>query len=58
MTDDYESVIKAGLELAILIASKTPIAVQTSKKNVIYSRDHTVQEGLEYLVSKMDKFFL
>jgi delta(3,5)-delta(2,4)-dienoyl-CoA isomerase len=41
----------AGLELAKEIASKSPIAVQGSKINLIYSRDHGVEEGLEYMVS-------
>lgn len=43
--------INAVTELAASIASKSPVAVQTTKKVLVYSRDHTVQEGLDYIVS-------
>ena len=49
--DDQESAESAGLELAKVIASKSPVAVQGSKVNLNYSRDHTVDESLEYAVS-------
>lgn len=42
--------IEKGLELATLIASKSPIAVQGSKINLVYSRDRTVDEGLHFMV--------
>ena len=48
---DRESLIKEGIELAKVIASKSPIAVQGSKINLIYSRDHTVEEGLKFIVN-------
>ena len=48
---DRESAESAGLELAREIASMSPVAVQGSKVNLLYSRDHTVEEGLEYAVS-------
>ena len=32
-----------------MIASKSPVAIATSKKSIVYSRDHTVQEGLEHI---------
>ncbi len=51
MHEDRESAESAGLELAKLIASKSPVAVQGSKVNLNYSRDHTVDEALEYAVS-------
>ena len=35
--------------MAKLIASKSPIAVCTSKKSIIYSRDHTAQQGLDHI---------
>lgn len=43
--------IKAALEIASTIASKSPVAVQGTKKSLVYSRDHTVEEGLEQIVS-------
>ena len=51
MCEDGEGVRSEGLQLAELIASKSPIAVQGSKVNLNYSRDHTVQEGLDFAVS-------
>lgn len=40
-----------SIKTATEIASKSPVAVQTAKKSLIYSQDHTVEEGLEHLVS-------
>ena len=48
---DKETMVKNALDLASDIAEKSPIAVQGTKTNLIYSRDHSVQEGLEYIVS-------
>ena len=48
---DREACIDAALQLAADIASKSPVAVQGTKVNLIYSRDHTVDEGLEFVVS-------
>jgi delta(3,5)-delta(2,4)-dienoyl-CoA isomerase len=45
-----ETLIKEGIELAKVIASKSPIAVQGSKVNLVYSRDHSVEEGLKFMV--------
>lgn len=43
-----DDAVKAGLELAKLIASKSPVAVQGTKELLNYCRDHTVPEGLRY----------
>ena len=51
MYNDRESATSAGLELANSIASKSPVAVQGSKVNLVYSRDNTVENALEYAVS-------
>ena len=51
MYNDRESATSAGLELANAIASKSPVAVQGSKVNLVYSRDNTVENALEYAVS-------
>ena len=48
---DKESLIKAALDAAILIASKSPVAVQGTKHNLNYSRDHSIGEGLDYMVT-------
>ena len=47
---DQASVVAAAIKLASLIASKSPVAVQGSKVNLNYSRDHTVDESLDYMV--------
>jgi hypothetical protein len=47
---DQETLINEALETAKLIASKSPVAVQGSKVNLIYSRDHSVEEGLKFMV--------
>ncbi|XP_072039904.1 delta(3,5)-Delta(2,4)-dienoyl-CoA isomerase, mitochondrial-like [Amphiura filiformis] len=46
---DKESLINGAMELATHIASKSPVAVQGTKANLVYSRDHSVQEGLDYV---------
>ena len=56
MVDDDATLFKDGLELAKTIASKSPIAVQGSKVNLVYSRDHTVEEGLRFMVSRSTFF--
>jgi len=43
-----EEVIKAALELAELIAAKSPVAVAGAKHLISHSRDHSVQENLSY----------
>jgi delta(3,5)-delta(2,4)-dienoyl-CoA isomerase len=35
--------------MAKIIASKSPVAINISKKSIIYSRDHSVQEGLNHI---------
>ncbi|XP_059173328.1 delta(3,5)-Delta(2,4)-dienoyl-CoA isomerase, mitochondrial-like [Physella acuta] len=46
---DKDTLIKAAVELAKVIASKSPIGVQGSKVNIVYSRDHGVYQGLNYM---------
>ncbi|XP_066288317.1 delta(3,5)-Delta(2,4)-dienoyl-CoA isomerase, mitochondrial-like [Branchiostoma lanceolatum] len=48
---DREAVLEAALDLATTIASKSPIAVQVTKISMVYSRDHSVKEGLGHVVS-------
>jgi len=49
--DDRESMMNSALELAKNIASKSPVAVQGTKVNLVYSREHTVQEGLRNMIT-------
>ncbi|XP_067010199.1 delta(3,5)-Delta(2,4)-dienoyl-CoA isomerase, mitochondrial [Anabrus simplex] len=48
--DSKESMINGAIELATEIASKSPVAVQVTKRNLVYSRDHSVQEGLDNIL--------
>lgn len=47
----FFSLLNGSIKLAEKIASKSPVAIQGSKLSLIYSRDHTVQEGLDHIVS-------
>lgn len=46
-----EELMSGALAMAALIASKSPVAVQGTKDNLVYSREHTVQEGLERIAT-------
>jgi delta(3,5)-delta(2,4)-dienoyl-CoA isomerase len=46
MFADKEAMLIGTLEVAALIASKSPIAVQGTKESLIYARDHSVDEAL------------
>ncbi|XP_076098820.1 delta(3,5)-Delta(2,4)-dienoyl-CoA isomerase, mitochondrial-like isoform X1 [Mytilus galloprovincialis] len=46
---DKAAMINAAIELASLIASKSPVAVQGTKVSMVYSRDHSVPEGLAHI---------
>ena len=48
---DQSSMMSAAIKMATTIANKSPVAVQGTKININYSRDHTVDESLEYTVS-------
>ncbi|PPJ61228.1 hypothetical protein CBER1_06704 [Cercospora berteroae] len=47
--DNKKAALDRGLELAKLIAEKSPIAVQGTKAVINYSRDHSVEDGLDYI---------
>lgn len=42
--------LDAAFNLAAAISSKSPVAVQGTKINLLYSRDHSVAEGLNFMV--------
>ncbi|KAG0277839.1 putative enoyl CoA hydratase [Linnemannia gamsii] len=48
---DHEAVLAAALATASLIAEKSPVAAIGTKHILNYSRDHTVQEGLDYVAT-------
>ena len=41
--------MKAALGMAANVASKSPVAVQGTKMNLVYSREHSVEEGLDHV---------
>ncbi|XP_074497180.1 delta(3,5)-Delta(2,4)-dienoyl-CoA isomerase, mitochondrial [Sebastes fasciatus] len=48
---DKEAMMAAALEMAGEIAGRSPVAVQGTKINLVYSRDHSVAEGLNYMAT-------
>nr|XP_003467202.1 delta(3,5)-Delta(2,4)-dienoyl-CoA isomerase, mitochondrial [Cavia porcellus] len=51
MLPDKERMLDAAFTLATEISSKSPVAVQGTKVNLIYARDHSVAESLNYMAS-------
>ena len=49
--DDKEKMMAYAIELADTIALKSPVAVQNTKRNIVYSLEHNYQEGLDHIVS-------
>ncbi|KAK2809049.1 hypothetical protein FQN50_004102 [Emmonsiellopsis sp. PD_5] len=45
---DKEKAVAAGVEMAAVMAGKSPVAVQGTKELLNWSRDHSVQDGLRY----------
>lgn len=57
MLDNKENLLNKAIEIAENIANKSPVAVQGSKISMVYSRDHSVQEGLDHIVSILHYLF-
>lgn len=53
---DKDALVSGALAVAEDIASKSPIAVQTTKESLVYSLEHTNQEGLDHIVSAMASY--
>ena len=41
--------MQGTLKMAKNIATKSPLAINVTKKSLIYSRDHSVAEGLDHI---------
>lgn len=54
----FHSMMAGTMEVAQQIAKLSPVAMQTSKASLLYSRDHTVQDGLYEIVSTVLDFTL
>lgn len=48
---DHASMMEAVMGVAAEIASKSPLAVLGTKQTMLYTRDHTVADGLEYIAT-------
>lgn len=49
--DDHESLVSGVLDVAAQIATKSPMAVWGSKQTMHYTRDHRVDDGLEFIAN-------
>ncbi|XP_058806117.1 delta(3,5)-Delta(2,4)-dienoyl-CoA isomerase, mitochondrial isoform X1 [Phymastichus coffea] len=49
VANNQESLMKKAFDVAEQIASKSPVAVQGIKLSLNYSRDHTIDEGLNHI---------
>ena len=48
---DKDSCVTVALETAKNTSEKSPVAVQTTKESLNYSRDHPVKDSLNHVVS-------
>ncbi|NXH15888.1 ECH1 protein, partial [Bucco capensis] len=48
---DKEALLAAAQDVAVAIAAKSPLAVQGTKVNLLYARDHPVPEALGYVAT-------
>jgi Delta3,5-Delta2,4-dienoyl-CoA isomerase len=48
VVETRDEALQKGLEIAKVIASKSPVAVQGTKSLLDYSRDHSIREGIGY----------
>jgi enoyl-CoA hydratase len=49
--DDHEELVAGVMEIAAEIASKSPLSVTGSKVMMNYARDHTINDGLDYVAT-------
>ena len=47
--EDKETMMTKSIEIAETIAQMSPVAVQGTKVNLNYARDHSVQDGLDFI---------
>ncbi len=49
--DDRETLLEEVTAIARDIATKSPLAIRGTKEMLVYSRDHSVREGLNYIAT-------
>lgn len=47
--ENKEKMLEEVIKIAVSIAKKSPVAVQGTKTSIVYSRDNSVQKGLEHI---------
>ncbi|MFN8259490.1 MAG: crotonase/enoyl-CoA hydratase family protein [Chitinophagales bacterium] len=55
--EDKETMLKEVSAIAALIATKSPLSVRGTKRNIVFTRDHSVNESLEYMANWNSAFF-
>lgn len=48
---DRELLLKGVMAIALQIAEKSPLAIRGSKEMLLYARDHSVSDGLNYIAT-------
>ena len=48
---DQEEVLREAFKTAAIIAEKSPIAIVATKTSLNFSRDHSVQAGLDHIAN-------
>ncbi|XP_069738371.1 delta(3,5)-Delta(2,4)-dienoyl-CoA isomerase, mitochondrial [Phaenicophaeus curvirostris] len=48
---DKETLLEGALDVAAAIAARSPVAVQGTKVNLVFSRDHPVADGLRFVAA-------
>ncbi|GJM31416.1 MAG: enoyl-CoA hydratase [Saprospiraceae bacterium] len=49
--EDQQTMMEKVMEIAKMIASKSPLCIRGTKEILLYKRDHSVQESLNYMVA-------
>lgn len=51
MLKDHDELMQEAWRLADAIAARSPLAVTGIKRNLLFSRDHSVAAGLDYVAT-------
>lgn len=53
-----EEMLSSVMEIARMIASKSPLSIRGTKQNILYTRDHSVADSLDFIANWNAAFFL
>ena len=54
VTENKEKAMESAFKWASLVAEKSPVAVQSTKELLNWSRDHSVQDGMSFVLTPND----